>query len=103
MGTCPPPSKISCSLQQERKFVLGECRNVPPSDKYRKKFIVFYTCSLWVRTAAILSSVSCIHYGFLHKLIKNNVFRVPITERNSLFFINITTRQQFFKGVSEKL
>ena len=54
-----------------------------------------------IRTAAILSSISCSHYGFLRKLIKNNFFSAPITEQNSLFFVNITTRQQFFIGVSE--
>ena len=38
---------------------------------------------------------------FLRKLIKNNLFSAPITEQNSLFFINITTRQQFFISVGE--
>ena len=75
--------------------------SLSPSDKYRMKVNVFYTCCLWVRTAAILFSISCSHYGFLHKLIKNNLFSAPITEQNCLFFINIATRQQFFKNVSK--
>ena len=35
-----PPSK-------ERKFFLGRSQNVPPSDKYRTKLNVFYTCQRW--------------------------------------------------------
>ena len=62
---------------------------------------VFYPCRLLVRTAAILSSTYCSHYVFFCKLIKNNLFSAPITEQNSLFFINVTTRQQFFISVSE--
>ena len=54
-----------------------------------------------VLTAAILSSIFCSHYGFLRILIQNNLFSAPIAEKNSLFFINITTRQQFFISVSE--
>ena len=76
-------------------------RPPPPSDKYRKKLHVFFTCCSWVRTAAILSTISCSHYGFLGKLIKNNLFSAPISEQNSLFFINITTHQRFFISVSE--
>ena len=96
------PSKNSRPPSKERKFVLGGYQNVPPSDKYRKKLNVFYTCCLWVRTAAILSSMSYSHFGFLRKLIKNNLFSAPITEQNSSFFINnATPRQQFFISVSE--
>ena len=94
------PSKNSRPPRKEKKFVQGGCQNVPLSDKYRE-FNVFYKCCLWVRTAAILSSISCSHYGFLRKLIKNNLFNASITEQNCSFFINIATRQQFFISVSE--
>ena len=73
--------------QHRKKLSWGECQNVPPSNKYRKKLNVFYTCILWsvgtgsLRTAAILSSISCSHYDFLHKPIKNNLFNAPITEQ----------------------
>ena len=96
-----PLVQVVVSPSKETNFVLGGMPKRPPSDKYREKLNVFYTCSLWVRTAAILSSLSCSHYGFLRKLIKNNFFSAPITEQNSLFFINTTTRQQFFISVSE--
>ena len=96
-----PPVKIVVP-QQKKKTCPGEgMLKRPPSGKYRKKLNVFYTCCLWVRTAAILSSVSSNHYGFLRILIKNNLFSALITEQNSLFFISITTRQQFFISVSE--
>ena len=97
-GTCPP-SKNSRRPQQRKKICRGGMPKRPPSDKYRKKLNVFYTCSLWVRIAAILSSMSCSHYGFFRKLIKNNLFSAPITEQNSLFLINITTRQRFVINV----
>ena len=87
-----PPVKIVVVPSEEKKLSRGGCQNVPLSDKYRKKLNVFYTCSLWVRTAA---NISCSHYRFLRKLIKNNLFSASITEQNNLFFINITTRQQF--------
>ena len=96
-----PLVKIIVPPSKEKKLFLRGCQNVPLNDKYRKKLNVFYTCGLWVRTAAILSSIFCSHYGFLRKLIKNNLFRAPITKENSLFFINITTHQQFFISVSE--
>ena len=96
MGGTRFPSKISRPPQKRKKICPEGMRKRFPSDKYRKKLNVFYTCSLWVRTAAILSSISCSHYGLLRKLIKNNLFSAPITEQNSLFYINITTRQQFF-------
>ena len=49
----------------------------------------------------MLSSISCSHYGFLRKLIENNLFSAHIAEQNSSFFINIATRQQFFISVGE--
>ena len=97
MGGHVTPSK-SCLRPEQRKKICPPRQN---SDKYRKKLNVFYTCSLWVRTAAILSYIFCSHYGFLHQLLKNNLFRTPITEQHSLIFINITTRQQFFISVRE--
>ena len=95
------PSKNDRTPSKKRNFVLEGMPKRPPSAKYREKLNVFYTRALWVRTAVILFSLSCSHYGFLRKLIKNNFFSAPITEQNSLFFINITTRQQFFISVSE--
>ena len=96
------PVKIVVPPAKKENLSWGDAKTSPsPSDKYRKKLNAFYTCCLWVRTAAILSSISCSYYGFLHKLIKNNLFSAPITKQNSLFFINITTRQQFFVSVSE--
>ena len=62
-----------------------------PSDKHRKKLNAFYTCILWsegtgsLRTAAMLSSISCSHYDFLHKPIKNSLFNAPITDRTVYF------------------
>ena len=85
--TVVPPSN-------ERKFVLGWMpkRPPPPSYKYRENLNVFYTCFLWVRTAAILSSIglSCNNYGFLRKLIKTNLFSAPITEQ---FIFHLDTLQ----------
>ena len=80
-----PPAK--------KKIVLGECQIVPPSDKHRKKSNVFYryTCSVWVRTAAILSSIFCSHYDFLHKPNKNNLCSAPITSHRfrTVYFSSI--------------
>ena len=97
------PSKNGRPPTKKENLSWGDANPLPsPSDKYRKK-LCFYTCCLWIRTAAIglLSSISCSHYGFLLKVIKNNLFSAPNTEQNSLFFVNITTRPQFFMSVSE--
>ena len=95
-------------LVKKKKFVLGGCQNVSPSDKYRNKLNVFYTCCLWVRryfsaailfdtlTAAILFSISCSHYDILRKLIKNNLFSAPITEQ-FIFHQHCNTSAVFYK------
>ena len=88
MGGHVPPSKNSRPLSKEKYLSRGGCQNVSPNDKYRKKLNVFYTWSLWVQTAAVLSSIlfivsfskvhkmqyynsllSCSHYGFFRKLV----------------------------------
>ena len=89
----PPPAK-------KGNLSRGGCQNVPPRDKCRKKLNVFYTCNLWVRTAAILSSINCRDYGFLRKLIKNNLFSAPILQNRTVHFTS-TLRQQFFINVNE--
>ena len=75
----------------------GDAKTSPTSDKYSKKLNVFYPCSLWVRTEAILSSISCSHYGFLRKLIKNMLFRAPITEQ-FIFHQHYNTSAVFYKS-----
>ena len=91
----------------QKKIVLGGMTKLTPSDKHRKELNVFYTCLLWsvgtgsLRTAAILSSISCSYYDFLYKPIKNNLFNAPITEQNCLFYINTKTCQQLFMNISE--
>ena len=99
MGGHVSTSKNSCPPSKERKFVLkGMPKRLPPSDKYRKKLDVIYTCCLWVRTAVIviLSSISCSHYGFLGKLIKNNLFSAPTTEQ-LIFHQHYNTSAVFYK------
>ena len=96
-GNVSPPVKIVVP-QQKKKICPGEgmLKRPPPSGKYRKKLNVFYTCCLWVRTAAILSSISSNHYGFLRKLIKNNLFSAPITEQY-IFHQHYYTSAVFYK------
>ena len=57
MGGHVLSSKNSRSPSKEKKIVLGGCQNVSRNDKYRKSLNVFYMWSLWVQTAAILSSI----------------------------------------------
>ena len=100
-GEHVPPRKNSRRPQQSKKIVLGGMpKRLPPSDKYRKMLNVFYTCSLWARTAAILSSISCGHYGFPRKLIKNKLFSAPITEQ-FVFHQHCNTSVAVFISVSK--
>ena len=73
-----PPVKTVVVPSKERKFVLGE-------DAKTSSPVIscFYTCCLWVYGLGryFIAYISCSHYGFLRKLIKNNLFSVPITEQ----------------------
>ena len=98
MGGHVSPSKNSRPPSKERKLVLGKCQNVPPTDKYRKKLNVFHTCCLWVRTAAILSSISCSHYGFLHKLNQEQPFQCAYYRTEQfIFHQHYNTSAVFYK------
>ena len=73
----PPPKKKNLSW--------ADAKTSPPphSDKYRKKLNVFLY-ALLVGTDCgdtFQHRLSCSHYGFLRKLVKNNLFSAPITEQ----------------------
>ena len=100
------PSKNSRPPNKERKFVLGGRQNPSlPSDKYRKKLNVFYTCCLWVRTAAIglLSSIYCSHYGFLRKLIKNKLFSALVQNKTIYFSSTLQHVSSFLQALVKAL
>ena len=104
-----PPSK-NCRTVLAKKTVLRGCQNVPSNDKHRKKSNVFYRymCSLWVRTAAIFSSISCSHYDFLHKPNKNNLCSAlirPTLHRFRTVYFSSTLKHvsSFFLSISESM
>ena len=71
-----PPEKIVVPPSKEKRFVLGGMPKRFPDDKYRKKLNVFYTWSLWVQTAAILSSILLV----FHRHTKCNTTRNAILQ-----------------------
>ena len=86
--------------QQKKKICPGRDAKTSPPVLSPSSLMFFFTCSFWVSTAAILSSISCRHYGFLRELIKN-LFRASTTEQNSLIFYQHCNMSAVFTSVSE--